>query len=148
MRAALLAGLIALVATATGCAQAADETTRSSTGVIVEPGRLGLVHLQPGDCLRDELASRVDALVGVPCNREHRAQVVSIGEADEVDIEDPAIIDGLCTARVEEIGRSLQARDDLPVIDVALLYAEDGSRVACILEFSESITEDLVRGAA
>lgn len=146
MRAVLVTIIVAIAAAA--CAQAADETTRSTTGVIVEPGRLGIVHLRPGDCLRDPLADQVDALVGVPCNREHRAQVVAIGEADDADIDDPTVIDGICTVPVEDIARSLQARDDLPVIDVALLYAEDGSRVACILEFTEPITEDLVRRAA
>ena len=86
-------------------------------------------------------------MVGVPCNREHRAQVVSIGSAEDFDLDDPVTIDELCTLPVEEIGRQLLARDDLPQIDVALLFAEDGSRVACILEFAEPITEDLVRRA-
>ncbi|MEM9467582.1 MAG: hypothetical protein AAGA90_19560 [Actinomycetota bacterium] len=140
--------LVAVVLVATACASFVDETERSVTGVITGPGRLGLVHLQPGDCIRDQLADEVDALVGVPCNRGHRAQVVSIGTAEEFELDDPAAIDQLCTLPVEEIGRQLLARDDLPQIDVALLYAEDGSRVACILEFAEPITEDLVRRPA
>ena len=139
--------LVAVALLAAACASAVDETERSVTGVITGPGRLGLVHLQPGDCIRDQLADEVDAMVGVPCNREHRAQVVSIGSAEDFDLDDPVTIDELCTLPVEEIGRQLLARDDLPQIDVALLFAEDGSRVACILEFAEPITEDLVRRA-
>ncbi|MEM9201089.1 MAG: hypothetical protein AAGC53_05495 [Actinomycetota bacterium] len=136
---------LAVAVVASACGSAVDETVRSPSGAITEPGRLGLRHLQPGDCLRDELADEVEVLVGVPCNRDHRGQVVSIGRAEEYDLDDPRIIDELCTAPVEEIGRQLVSRTDLPQVDVALLFAEDGSRVACILEFADPIREDLVR---
>ena len=115
---------------------------------VDEAGLLGLVHLRPGDCLRDALTDEVDALVGVPCAQPHRGQVVDIGRAEEYDLDDPNAIDAFCTLPVEEIGRRLLSRTDLPEIDVALLFAEDGSRLACILEFAEPITEDLVRTAA
>ena len=75
--------LSALLVLTTACAEASDETVRSPQGVIEEPGRLGIVHLRPGDCLRDPLADQVAALVGVPCSRAHRAQVVAIGESDD-----------------------------------------------------------------
>ena len=140
--------LIVVALAAAACGQAIDETERSSTGVILEPGRLGLIHLRPADCIRDALADEVDVLVGVPCNRDHRAQVVSIGTADAYDLDDPAAIDQLCTLPVEDIGRRLLDRTDLPQIDVALLFADDGSRVACILEFAEPIAEDVVRQSA
>ena len=141
----LAVAVVAVLASA--CGSAVDETTRSSAGVIVEPGRLGLGHLRPGDCIRDALADEVEVMIGVPCDRDHHGQVVSIGRDEEFDLDDPRSIDELCTIPVEEIGRRLLTRPDLPRIDVALLFAKDGSRVACILEFEESIREDLVRTA-
>ena len=143
----VVAALVVAALLGVGCSQAIDETQRSATGVITAPGRLGLLDLRPGDCIRDSLADEVDVLVGVPCAREHRAQVVSIGSSDDYDFDDPAAIDALCTLPVEEIGRRLQARNDLPQIDVALLFGDDGSRAACVLEFAEPVTEDLVRSA-
>jgi hypothetical protein len=141
--------LVALVVVfASACASAADGTTRSPTGVITEPGQLGLVHLRAGDCIRDPLSDVVEAMVGVPCSRDHRAQVVAVATADEFDLDDAAALGQFCEVPAAEIGRGLLDRTDLPEIDVAVLLAEDGERVACVLEFAESVSEDIVRRAA
>lgn len=137
--------IVAAALVVVGCGQAIDETERSATGVITAPGRLGLVDLRPGDCIRDALADEVGAVIGVPCAREHRAQVVAVGSSDDYDFDDTTAIDEFCTLPVEEIGRRLLARDDLPQIGVALLFGDGGNRAACVLEFAEPITEDLVR---
>ena len=143
-----LGPLVLVLLVAVACGQARDETTRSPNGSITAPGRLGVIHLQPGDCMRDRIPEVVDVLIGVPCSRPHHAQVVAIGDTDVVEIGDPNAIDQLCGARILEISAGLIDRDDLPIIDVSLLIEEERGRVACLLEFSEPITEDLVRTTA
>lgn len=140
---------LALMLLFAACGQSAtDQTERGVNGTITAPGRLGVKHLQTGDCIRDALADVVESVVGVPCSRPHRAQVIVAAELGTIEIGDPTAIDALCGQQVLEITARLITRDDLPIIDVSLLIEEDAGRVACVLEFAEAITEDLVRAAA
>ena len=130
--------LVGLVVVGCGRSIGADQTTRSPAGAILEAGELGTVHLRVGDCVRGPILDTVEALYGVPCQRAHLAQVFAIG--DEPDT---------C---VEAFGRalaSLAERTDLPRVDLSALVVSDGQeRAVCLLEFSEPITEDLVRPRA
>ena len=145
-RAALVgAAIVALAA----CGQSStDQTERGANGAITAPGLLGVEHLREGDCIRDRVPDVVEGIVGVPCARPHHAQVIAIGNTDTIELGDPSAIDLLCGERVLEISAGLLERDDLPIIDVSLLIEDDSGQIACLLEFSEPITEDLVRTTA
>ena len=145
-RAALVgAAIVALAA----CGQSStDQTERGANGAITAPGLLGVEHLREGDCIRDRVPDVVEGIVGVPCARPHHAQVFAIGNTDTIELGDPSAIDLLCGERVLEISAGLLDRDDLPIIDVSLLIEDDSGQIACLLEFSEPITEDLVRTTA
>lgn len=145
-RAALVgAAIVALAA----CGQSStDQTERGANGAITAPGLLGVEHLREGDCIRDRVPDVVEGIVGVPCARPHHAQVIAIGNTDTIELGDPSAIDLLCGERVLEISAGLLDRDDLPIIDVSLLIEDDSGQIACLLEFSEPITEDLVRTTA
>lgn len=142
-----LVGVCALLAV--GCGQSsADQTERGLNGSITAPGLLGVEHLREGDCLRDRVPDVVEGIVGVPCARPHHAQVIAVGSTDEIEVGDPSAIDQLCGERVLQISAALLDRDDLPIIDVSLLISDESGQIACLLEFSEPITEDLVRTTA
>ena len=145
-RAALVgAAIVALAA----CGQSStDQTERAANGAITAPGLLGVEHLREGDCIRDRVPDVVEGIVGVSCARPHHAQVIAIGNTDTIELGDPSAIDLLCGERVLEISAGLLDRDDLPIIDVSLLIEDDAGQIACLLEFSEPITEDLVRTTA
>ena len=145
-RAALVgAAIVALAA----CGQSStDQTERGANGAITAPGLLGVEYLREGDCIRDRVPDVVEGIVGVPCARPHHAQVIAIGNTDTIELGDPSAIDLLCGERVLEISAGLLDRDDLPIIDVSLLIEDDSGQIACLLEFSEPITEDLVRTTA
>ncbi|MEO0494507.1 MAG: hypothetical protein AAF081_13950 [Actinomycetota bacterium] len=149
LRGAVAAVTLAVTMVVGACSQSAtDQTERGVNGTITAPGRLGVKHLQSGDCIRDELADVVESVIGVPCSRPHHAQVIVADDLDAIEIGDPSAVDVLCGAEVFEITSRLVDRDDLPIIDVSLLIEEDAGRVACVLEFDEPITEDLVRTVA
>ena len=132
-----------------GCGQVgADQTERGANGAITAPGLLGVEHLREGDCIRDPLPDVVEGIVGVPCTRPHHAQVIAVGNTDTIEPGDPTAIDRLCGDRVREISSALLDRDDLPIIDVSLLFEEESGQIACLMEFSEPIVEDLVRTTA
>ena len=133
LRAAIVLTLV-LAVTGCGRAVAADQTERSASGAIVEPGELGTEHLRVGDCIQDPIPAEVGALYGVPCGRSHAAQVFAV-------VADTAG----CLDAVDETVAALVDRDDLPEIDVSALLIEDGGRVVCVLEFAADIAEDLVR---
>lgn len=144
-----LLGVLAAALLLVSCGQSsADQTERGANGSITAPGLLGVEHLREGDCIRDRLPDVVEGIVGVPCARPHHAQVIAVGNTDTIEVGDPSAIDQLCGDRVLAISAALLDRDDLPIIDVSLLIENDSGQIACILEFSEPITEDLVRTTA
>mgnify|MGYP001032728165 CR=1 FL=1 len=123
-----------------GCSRSvvADQTLRSPSGAILEPGELGTVHLRIGDCVRGPIPDVVDALYGVPCQRAHLAQVFAIGDGPET-----------CVEMFDRALGSLAVRTDLPRVDLSALVVTEGrERVVCMLELAEPITEDLVRPQA
>lgn len=129
---------VGLVAVSCGRSVAADQTARSPAGAILEAGELGTVHLRVGDCVRGPIPDAVDALYGVPCQRAHLAQVFAIGDDPET-----------CVEAFAATLASLAERTDLPRVDLSALVVTDGQeRVVCLLEFTEPITEDLVRPRA
>lgn len=147
IRRAVMAVVMAVALAACG-QSSTDQTERGINGSITAPGLLGVEHLREGDCIRDRVPDVVEGIVGVPCARPHHAQVIAIGNTDTIELGDPSAIDLLCGERVLEISAALLDRDDLPIIDVSLLIEDDSGQIACLLEFSEPITEDLVRTAA
>lgn len=144
-----LAPVVVAAVVLASCGQSStDQTERGINGSITAPGLLGVEHLREGDCIRDRVPDVVEGIVGVPCARPHHAQVIAIGNADTIELGDPSAIDLLCGERVLEISAALLDRDDLPIIDVSLLIEDESGQIACLLEFSEPITEDLVRTTA
>ena len=132
-----------------GCGRSStDQAERGLNGSITAPGLLGVEHLRAGDCIRDRVPDVVEGIVGVPCARPHHAQVIAVGNTDAIEVGDPSAIDQLCGERVLQISAALLDRDDLPIIDVSLLIEDGSGQIACLLEFSEPITEDLVRTTA
>ncbi len=58
-----------------GGAQAMDDnTTRDANGEITEAGGLGVLKIQPGDCLQLPDAVEVQSVEAVPCAEPHDAQ--------------------------------------------------------------------------
>ena len=97
-RAAALLGAALLLGV--GCARsvASDQTVRSPTGAIIEPGELGTEHLQVGDCVQGPVPDEVEALFGVPCHRAHTAQVLAIGDDAEFNALTSAGLFGKATS--------------------------------------------------
>ena len=136
--AALLAVGLLVVVPGCGRSVGSDQTVRSPTGAIIEPGDLGTVHLRVGDCIRGPIPEEVEALYGVPCHREHLAQVFAVGDRTET-----------CFDMFERELGALAGRTDLPRVDLsALIVSDPAERVVCILEFAEPLAEDLVRPSA
>ena len=136
-RAALLC-VVLLVTSGCGRSVSADQTVRSPTGAILEAGELGTSHLRVGDCLRGPIPAEVEALYGVPCHRAHLAQVFAVGDGTD-----------MCEELIDRALGPLASRTDLPRVDVSALIVTDGdARVVCIVEFSEPITEDVLRPLA
>lgn len=133
--AALLLAAVLLVFGGCGRSLGADQTVRSPTGAILEPGELGTVDLRVADCVQGPIPQAVTALYGVPCHRAHMAQVFAIGDGTET-----------CFEIFERQLSALALRSDLPRVDLsALVVTAAEERVVCILEFAEPTTEDLVR---
>ena len=134
----MLIGVVLLLASSCARSVASDQTVRSAAGTIIEPGELGTQHLQVGDCIRDPIPAEIGALYGVPCAREHSAQVFAVGDDTQV-----------CFDALEAEFADLATRTDLPRADVSALVVTDGpERVVCIIEFAEPIAEDVVRAVA
>lgn len=137
-RGAALFCVALLVAFGCGRAVGSDQTVRSPTGAILEPGDLGTVHLRVGDCVQGPIPEEVEALYGVPCHRAHLAQVFAVGDGTET-----------CFQMFDRELGPFAARTDLPRVDLSALIVTEGEpRVVCILEFAEPITEDLIRPLA
>ena len=137
-RGAALIGVVLLLLAACGRSVGSDQTVRSPTGAILEPGDLGAVHLRVGDCVQGPIPEDVEALYGVPCHREHLAQVFAVGDGTET-----------CFEMFERELGPLASRTDLPRVDLSALIVTEGiERVVCILEFAEPISEDLLRPLA
>lgn len=136
--AAVLLYAALLVLPACGRSVASDQTVRSPTGAILEPGDLGAQHLHVGDCIRGPIPDEVEAMTGVPCHREHLAQVFALTDGTETCLD----------VFERDMGR-LVLRTDLPVVDLSALIVTDApERVVCLLEFAEPISEDLLRPLA
>lgn len=137
-RVAALVALAILAVPACARSVAADQTVRSAVGTIIEPGELGTEHLRVGDCIRDPIPAEVEGLYGVPCARDHVAQVFAIGDDTQV-----------CFDALEREFADLATRTDLPRADVSALVVTDGAeRTVCIIEFAEPIAEDVIRATA
>lgn len=74
-----VAGVLGLVLLLGACSQAEqDETTRDESGSVTEGGDVGVLRLQVGDCLEDQLSivqTQVEELAAVPCDQPHRSEV-------------------------------------------------------------------------
>lgn len=65
----------ALVAAGCGNSSSDDETTRDTSGAIVEGGDLGAFTIKVGDCLGGGVTGEIESVEGVPCDQPHQSEV-------------------------------------------------------------------------
>ncbi len=72
-------GLMVILASCSDSSRPAlqDDSTRDEFGRIVEPGRVGVLRLQPGDCFVAG-ADEIEAVSAVPCVDEHDSEVLAV----------------------------------------------------------------------
>lgn len=74
MKRLIAGGVAAGIAIFGGAGAMDDDTTRDDSGEIIESGGLGVLAIQPGDCLQVPVEELVQSLEAVPCDIPHDAQ--------------------------------------------------------------------------
>ena len=77
--------VIALSACADGVATSfIEEAKRDESGLITEPGQVGVLRLEPGDCFFFD-GDDIESVAAVPCADQHEAEVFSIFDLGDGD---------------------------------------------------------------
>ena len=137
-----------------------DETTRDSSGNVVDGGDLGVFRLQVGDCLDvtaitegsgDE--TEVGAFDAIPCDQPHSGEVVLVAEDHFADLDEYTSITDLseqggdaCIAAIDEYtGSTFEESqfDVLPLVPTDASWdALDDRGLVCIgVTLDDSLTE-------
>ena len=88
-RGALL--VIALSACADGVATSfIEEAKRDESGLITEPGQVGVLRLEPGDCFFFD-GDDIESVAAVPCADQHEAEVFSVFDLGDGDWPGPTL---------------------------------------------------------